>query len=163
MASCKYKYNCSTQLVESDLKFHLNDYLMLIIQIKDMKIKKIITGVFIILLLIIVIYQFREIVTNPPITGDITEVPLEVKAIIKNSCYSCHSNETKLSFFNKLPFVAEMVEKDVKKGRDKVNFSEWDKYSEKEKKTMWYNILTKIKNNIMPPEKLFIHASRCEN
>lgn len=125
-----------------------------------MSIKKIIKGVLLVILIIIIGYQFRDIVTNPPITGDFTEVPAEVKTILKNSCYDCHSNETELSFYNKLPFVAEMVRKDVEKGRKKVNFSEWDKYSEKERKSILYNILTKIKKDIMPPKNyVFMHPN----
>ncbi|WP_166964569.1 cytochrome P460 family protein [Yeosuana marina] len=123
-----------------------------------MSTKNVFKGIILVVLIIIIGYQFRDVVTNPPVTGDFTGAPAEVKTTIKNSCYDCHSNETELSFYNKLPFVAEMVRKDVEKGRKKVNFSEWDKYSEKERKTILYNILTKIKKNIMPPENyLLVH------
>lgn len=114
--------------------------------------------VIVVLIVIVVIYQFTDVVTNPPVTSELTEVPAEVKEILKTSCYDCHSNETKLAFYNKFPIVAEMVKEDVVKGRSKLNFSEWDKYSEKEKKTILYNILTKIKKHIMPPRSYsFIH------
>lgn len=123
-----------------------------------MKINKLIIGIFIVLVVIIIGYQFNEIVPNPPVTKDFTEASAEVKDILKNSCYDCHSNETKISFYHKLPFIAGMVSKDVTDGRKKLNFSEWDKYSEKEKRTLLYNSLTKIKNNIMPTRSyLFMH------
>jgi len=123
-----------------------------------MNMKKLMIGVILVASIIVVGYQFRDVVSNPPITSDFTEAPVEVREIIRTSCYDCHSNETKISFYNKLPIIAELVEKDVKEGRAKLNFSEWDKYSEKEKKTILYNILTKIKKNIMPPKGYsFIH------
>ena len=121
-------------------------------------IKKLLIGIIFIVTIIIIGYQFREVVPNPEVTSDFTEASTEVKEIIRTSCYDCHSNETKISFYNKIPFIAEMVRKDVTEGRAKLNFSEWDKYSEKEKKTILYNILTKVKKNIMPPKSYsFIH------
>ncbi|KAB8155004.1 cytochrome P460 [Kordia sp. TARA_039_SRF] len=120
--------------------------------------KKLLTGIILIVTIIIIGYQFIEVVPNPEVTSDFTEATTEVRKILRTSCYDCHSNETKISFYNKFPFVAEMVRKDVTKARAKLNFSEWDKYSEKEKKTILYNVLTKIKKNIMPPKSYsFIH------
>jgi hypothetical protein len=121
--------------------------------------KKTLMALIPILLLIIVGYQFKTVVENPPVTEDFVEAPDEVREILKNSCYDCHSNETELSFYNKLPIVTEIVKKDIEEARSRINFSEWDKYSEKDKKTILYNILTKIKQNIMPPQRyLYMHS-----
>jgi hypothetical protein len=38
----------------------------------------------------------RPELNNPPATADLAAPP-EVKQILKNSCYDCHSNETRLS------------------------------------------------------------------
>src|ERR1700730_18619295 len=60
---------------------------------------------------------------NPPVTADL-QAPLEVKQILKNSCYDCHSNETTLKWFDQLVPAYWLVNSDVKKGRMHLNFSE---------------------------------------
>ncbi|MCK0160516.1 cytochrome P460 family protein [Allomuricauda sp. F6463D] len=102
--------------------------------------------------------QFRNVVVNPPITSDFGDTPENIKNIVRNSCYDCHSNETRLKWFHKLPIIANMVKADVEKGRQHINFSEWDTYSEKEQVTILFNMLTKVKKDIMPPkEYVFVH------
>jgi len=119
---------------------------------------RILSMVIIVLIVIVITYQFTDVVPNPPVTSEFTEAPAEVREILKASCYDCHSNETKLAFYNKFPIIAEMIKEDVLKGRSKLNFSEWDKYSKKEKRTILYNIFTKVKNSTMPPRGYsFIH------
>lgn len=123
------------------------------------------TSIYILLLtfligLLILVSQFRNIVINPPITSDFGSTPETIKSIVRNSCYDCHSNETKLKWFNRLPLISNWVKEDIEKGREKINFSEWDKYSEKEQITILFNMLTKVKKNIMPPEDyLFVHPN----
>jgi Cytochrome P460/Haem-binding domain len=65
----------------------------------------------------------RPKLTNPPATAEL-QAPLEIKQILRTSCYNCHSNETKLSWFD-LPVPAYwLVVKDVTLGRRRLNFSE---------------------------------------
>ncbi|UOB18119.1 cytochrome P460 family protein [Abyssalbus ytuae] len=126
--------------------------------------RRIILSIIIVFIVIVVILQFRPVVSNPPVTSDLGTVPDEIKDVLKNSCYDCHSNETDISWFNKLPFVASIVNKDVEKARSKFNFSEWDKYSDKEKKTILFNALTKIKKEEMPPARyLWLHKNAVLN
>jgi hypothetical protein len=52
-------------------------------------------------LMIFVGLQFmRPKLSDPPVTAEIVAPP-EVKAIFKHSCYSCHSNEIKLPWFDR--------------------------------------------------------------
>ena len=73
---------------------------------------------------VFVAIQFvRPKLTNTPATAEL-EAPLEVKQILRTSCYNCHSNQTKLSWFD-LPVPAYwLVVKDVTSGRRHLNFSE---------------------------------------
>ncbi len=43
----------------------------------------------------------RPELTNPPVTAELAAPP-EVKQVLRNSCYNCHSNETKLPWFDKV-------------------------------------------------------------
>lgn len=73
--------------------------------------------------------------TNPPVTGDI-QAPAEVKAILKRSCYDCHSNETTWPWYAYVAPTNFLVKRDVSEARKHLNFSEWGTYKpeRKEKK-----------------------------
>jgi len=51
--------------------------------------------------------------------------PERVAAIFRKSCYDCHSNQTKLSWFDYLQPVYSKVVEDIKNGRAVLNFSAW--------------------------------------
>jgi hypothetical protein len=74
--------------------------------------------------LVFLALQFvRPQLTNPPVTAELNAPP-EVKAILRNSCYNCHSNETKLPWFDQVVPAYWLVVRDVKEGRKHLNFSE---------------------------------------
>jgi len=81
----------------------------------------------------LVIIQFIPIDrNNPPVAGEI-EAPEAVMAILKRSCYDCHSNETIWPWYSYVAPASWLVAKDVREGREELNFSVWDTYSEKRK------------------------------
>jgi hypothetical protein len=49
----------------------------------------------------------------------------EVGAILKRSCKDCHSNDTTWPWYSHVAPVSWMITKDVNKGREKLNFSDW--------------------------------------
>src|SRR5258708_4787710 len=65
----------------------------------------------------------RPELRNPPVSGEI-QAPAEVKAIFKNSCYNCHSNETELAWFDRIVPAYWIVSRDVRRARAHLNFSE---------------------------------------
>jgi hypothetical protein len=51
-----------------------------------------------------------------------------------------------------------LVERDVRRGRDHVNFSEWDQYTFKERRKLLADIATTVKNREMPlPQYTLVH------
>src|SRR5271163_3413872 len=63
----------------------------------------------------------RPELTNPPVTEEL-EAPPEVKQVLRNSCYNCHSNETKLPWFDKVVPAYWVVTKDMTEARKHLNF-----------------------------------------
>ncbi len=63
--------------------------------------------------------------TNPPVVADF-DGPPEVEAILRRSCYDCHSNETVWSWTAYVAPVSWLVVRDVHRARDEYNLSEWD-------------------------------------
>ncbi|MCF8714438.1 heme-binding domain-containing protein [Joostella atrarenae] len=53
----------------------------------------------------------------------------EVSAIIKSSCYDCHSNYTNYSFIDKIFPVSLYVNNNIRNGKRVLNFSEWGDYT----------------------------------
>ena len=66
--------------------------------------------------------------SNPPVVSEV-DASIEVKAILKRSCYDCHSNEVNWPWYSYVAPVSWLVAHDVKEGREELNFSEWGRHS----------------------------------
>lgn len=88
--------------------------------------------------------------SNPDITYDIPTTP-GVKSILKKACYDCHSNETVWPWYGKVAPVSWLVTKDVVQGREELNYSEWDRYSNKEKIELIRESWEEVAEKEMPP------------
>ncbi|MBN9384001.1 MAG: heme-binding domain-containing protein [Chitinophagaceae bacterium] len=112
--------------------------------------KRRITRVAILLLACFVLIQFfRPPLGNPPVTGDL-QAPPEVKSILQRACYDCHSNETKLAWFDKPAPAIWLVTTHVKEGRELLNFSHWDSLSVDQQKGKLFESLNQIVFKEMP-------------
>jgi hypothetical protein len=87
---------------------------------------------------------------NPPERYKV-EAPPEVEAILRESCYDCHSNETRWPFYAKLAPSSWLLIRDVKKGRAHMNFSEWGDSDEAERTIDKENSWEQIEAGEMPP------------
>jgi hypothetical protein len=67
--------------------------------------------------------------TNPPITQDVSAPPA-AEAILRRSCYDCHSNQTRWPWYAYVAPVSWLVARDVNRGREHINFSTWDRYAD---------------------------------
>ena len=57
--------------------------------------------------------------------------PEDIKSMIKNSCYDCHSQETNNPWYNKVAPVKFWITNHIKAGRGKLDFSNWGTYTKK--------------------------------
>lgn len=64
---------------------------------------------------------------NPPVTQAAVWPSAEAEAIARVACYDCHSNETVWPIYSYVAPMSWLVRRDVERGRDEVNFSEWDR------------------------------------
>ena len=98
---------------------------------------------------------------NPPVDNTITlSAPPEVISILKNSCYDCHSHETKWPFYSYIAPASWLVARDVDFGREDLNFSEWEKLSDSDKNHTKEEIIEEISRDTMPiPIYLITHPS----
>jgi Haem-binding domain/Cytochrome P460 len=99
----------------------------------------------------------RPSLTNPPITAEL-QAPPEVKAILRKSCYSCHSNETRLPWFDRVVPAFWLVSSDVREARRHLNFSEIGKLPAAQQKGFLFEAVNQIQMGAMPlPSYLKVH------
>lgn len=102
------------------------------------------------LALLFLLFQFvRPELTNPSATADF-EVPSNVKQILRKSCYACHSNETRLSWFDKIVPAYQLVAHDVKMGRMVLNFSELGAQPKAHQNAVLFEAVSQIQMGAMP-------------
>lgn len=68
----------------------------------------------------------RPEIKNKPHEGEI-DVPPDVSAILKRSCYDCHSNQSEPTWFDQIAPATHLVAHDINEARARFNFSEWSK------------------------------------
>ena len=111
-------------------------------------------------LMIFVGLQFiRPKLSDPPVTAEIVAPP-EVKAILKHSCYSCHSNETKLLWFDQMVPAYWLVSSDVQRARAHLNFSEIAALPEEQQRLALFDAFNQIRLGAMPlPSYRMVHPN----
>ncbi|MEO8660516.1 MAG: cytochrome P460 family protein [Bryobacteraceae bacterium] len=87
--------------------------------------------------------------TNPPVVADL-QVPPAVKQILRTSCYPCHSNETRLSWFDQIVPAYQLVALDVKEARTHLNFSEFGAQPVARRNAILFEALNHIQMGAMP-------------
>ena len=93
----------------------------------------------------------RPELKNPPVTADL-QAPPEVKRILAASCYNCHSNETKLSWFDQIEPGYALVVHDVREARAHLNFSDFGALPPAQQKAFLYEGVNRIRFGVMPPK-----------
>jgi hypothetical protein len=92
----------------------------------------------------------RPQLVNSPASADLP-VPADVKAILGRSCYACHSNETRLSWFDEIVPAYWLVARDVKTARMHLNFSTVSGQSLLKQKAVLFESVSQIELGAMPP------------
>lgn len=107
----------------------------------------------VILLLLLVCFAgmqlIRPSINNPTVTAGLNAPP-QVMAILRRACYNCHSNETKLAWFDKIVPAYWLVAGHVKDARKVLNFSEWDSLSPGDQKAKLYEAINMAALQYMP-------------
>lgn len=112
--------------------------------------------ILLIVLAIVIIIQFIPadlpvvILNNPNDLIANNDIPENIEAILRTSCYDCHSNETVYPWYSYVSPVSLLVSRDTRIGRDELNFSEWEKLDKIEKAEMLDEIAEEIEEGEMP-------------
>jgi len=97
--------------------------------------------------------------TNPPVGSDV-DAPEEVEAILRRSCYDCHSHETRWPWYSYVAPVSWFVVNHVNDGRGDLNFSEWPTFDFEAQDLALSDVREQITKGEMPlPSYLILHPN----
>lgn len=107
-------------------------------------------------LIVIAIIQFIPVDRiNKPIDKNVDfvhvfETPGNIRTILKNACYDCHSNETVYPDYAYVAPVSWSIKNHINEGRKHLNLSEWGNFNQDLKKNMLEHSAKSIKEYSMP-------------
>jgi hypothetical protein len=87
--------------------------------------------------------------TNPPERLNV-DAPPKVAAILRRSCFDCHSNETRWPFYTRIAPASWLMAYDVYNAREQVNFSTWGDEGADERQDDKRDCWDQIEANHMP-------------
>ena len=112
---------------------------------------------------VIVIFIVLQLIpinqTNPPIIQT-AEMPDDVEAIMRESCFDCHSNETRWPWYSRIAPGSFLITYDVMEGREHLNFSEFAGMDAFDSSDVADEIIEVLENGEMPVAPyLILHPS----
>lgn len=118
--------------------------------------KKIIKISAIVIIIIFIIIQFIKPVTENPIEDKSKfisakiQVPDNVYQKLEKACFDCHSYRTNWPWYSRISPVVYLINKDVKEGREHMNFSVWGDYDKSRIIDKLDGIVTQVEDGEMP-------------
>ena len=79
-----------------------------------------------------------------------TNPPENVRKILSESCFDCHSNSTKYPWYDNITPVNYWLNDHVKDGKKHLNFSDWSTYSLKKKEHKMDELYEEVEKGEMP-------------
>jgi hypothetical protein len=106
--------------------------------------------IVILILAFLIMQAIRVEKSNPDVRSDIPAKP-EIKSQLRMACYDCHSNETVWPWYSHLAPASWLIARDVRNGRQQLNFSEWGAYNSKTQSRKLEKIAKEVMEEDMPP------------
>lgn len=126
---------------------------------------KILKKLGLLLLVVFIIAQFFGPEKND---GSITSVdtfiadtnpPEDVKLVLKNACFDCHSSHTRYPWYNNITPVNYWLADHIKHGKSHFDVSKWNDYSDKKKDHKLEELIEMVEAKEMPlPSYTWTHG-----
>ena len=106
---------------------------------------------------LVVIQIVRPPIPTEPVTAEV-QAPPEVRQILDKDCYSCHSNQRRLSWFDEIAPAYWLVRHDILNARAHLNFSTLGDHPAAAQKATLYEAVNMIRLGAMPlPQFVMLH------
>lgn len=119
--------------------------------------KRFLTTITIAIVIILLLAQFipksnsnKGNALMPSSIESLHNVPADVAAILKTSCYDCHSNHTEYPWYANIQPVSKWLSNHIEEGKGELNFSEFGNYSLRRQYHKLEEISEQIEENEMP-------------
>jgi len=85
--------------------------------------------------------------------------PEAVTAIIKNTCYDCHSYQTNYPWYAHIAPISWRIDEHVEHGLEHLNFSLWDQYAGSKQRKILDEIAEEVEEGEMPlDDYIWLHS-----
>lgn len=88
--------------------------------------------------------------TNPPERYRGTILSPESDALLRQSCFDCHSNETRHPWYRHMPVAGLLMGLHIRSGRDELNFSHWQRMGPEQRREAIGETLESVQEGDMP-------------
>lgn len=112
---------------------------------------KVVRRLFLGILLLLVAIQLVPVDRSNPSVEVEVPAPETVRAILRRACYDCHSNETVWPWYSRVAPVSWLIARDVRKGREELNFSTWNRISPRQQAKRLQESAEEVAEGEMPP------------
>jgi hypothetical protein len=116
-----------------------------------------------VLLLLIQIVPYGRNHANPPVRREPGWDSPQTRQLAVRACYDCHSNQTVWPWYTQVAPASWLAQYDVQKGRDELNFSEFDRPQREARESAesvqegemppWYYVLVRPEASLSPSER----------
>jgi hypothetical protein len=113
----------------------------------------------IIIIALAILAQFIQIEKTNPISDPALEIkaPKEIKTLLVNACYDCHSNNTKWPWYSNIAPMSWAIKNHVEDGRKWLNFSTWENYTKEEKQKKVKELFRSVHSAMPPSDYMYWH------
>jgi hypothetical protein len=115
------------------------------------------------LLLLIQVVPYGRDHANPPVRREPSWDSPQTRQLAVRACYDCHSNQTAWPWYTQVAPISWLAQYDVEKGRDELNFSEFDRAQKEARESAksvqegemppWYYVLAHPEASLQPAER----------
>ncbi len=106
----------------------------------------------------IVFFIIQFIPVEKPLSSDddrndlirIESIPEDVAGLLQDGCYDCHSERPKYPWYGSIAPVSWLVIRDVRLGREELNFSQWGQLNKRKKIRALTSITEEVEGKAMP-------------
>lgn len=93
-----------------------------------------------------------------------TKPSAEVKGILKDNCYDCHSNHTQYPWYAEIAPFSYWLADHIEHGKEELNVSDWEQYSVKRKDHKLEEVIEEVEEGHMPLDSYtWLHGDLTDN
>ena len=118
-----------------------------------LNVVKLMLGVLMIILVVIQFFKPQKNLSEAPYEQLFKKqfnVDEQVNSVLAVSCYDCHSNNTKYTWYSEFQPMAWLMNKHIKEGKEKLNFDELHSLSDRRLRSKVNQIIEQVQQNKMP-------------